>query len=164
MSQISKITEKDFTVVTTEAKYGPVWTISSLKNPREHYILRSTINMNEIEGRDFDPAVHLDVVHGTDPSSNRNWNWKGVYRTTSMQEAFVSLIDDLNRNVELEYIQNALWDVTSSLNEEISKLETATEAFTHLDIDAVMEDVDSAYTALKVRYAEAKARIESTDA
>lgn len=156
-------TREDFIVEETEGTYGPIWIVS----PKEqkggyyediHYVLRADWKMEFPAGCEHEKSVHLDVTYGDDPLKSHG-GWKGVYTTEDMYDAVNSLIEDLNRNEELEEIERAIEEPAAQLSEELSSIYDAVKNFAHTDIQQVMDNIEVAYLSLRMKYEEALNRV-----
>jgi hypothetical protein len=157
---LTRIKREDFSIEKTEGQYGPIWILRK-NGEQRNYVLRSDIKMDKDWADDKSPGVHLDETWGDDPLKHSG-TWRGIFHTADMDEAVDFLIEELNENERLEFMEQKLETVISTLEDEISKVLASCERFPRYDLDAVVSDVEAAYIGFKLAYANAKNQIEES--
>lgn len=157
------ITVEDFTIEKTEGEYGPIWIVSPKVqkggySQDVHYVLRADWKMNWPQRGKREKSVHLDVAHGDDPLKSYG-GWQGVYVTESMDEAVESLVADLNRNEGLEKIEQEIQHLVMELKEQLDDVQLALNNFARQDIKEVMDNIETAYVALRMHYDETRKEV-----
>lgn len=155
MSDIKVWTEDDFDYTFLDLTYGPACIMTPKDKEYPKYVLKSDEKMDKGNWGKTRHGFHLSVCYHGDPM--RSTDYKGLYETVDTKVAIIDLLNDLNENEKIYALEMEIGPLCHQLSGEIDDLVEAMIPFPRRNLDECMDNIETAFIALRTRYNEMKA-------